>query len=69
MNTTGMSSPGDLFFGLLSVPLVIILLVGLFFLIISMENNTTPIGYVDHSGLLSDPLPAPTPTAPDRPVR
>jgi ABC-2 type transport system permease protein len=55
-------------FGLLSVPLVIILLVGLFFLIISMENNTTPIGYVDHSGLLSDPLPAPTPTAPDRPV-
>jgi ABC-2 type transport system permease protein len=55
-------------FGLLSVPLVIILMVGLIFLIISMENNTTPIGYVDHSGLLSDPLPAPTPTAPDRPV-
>ncbi len=54
--------------GLLSVPLVIILLVGLIFLIISMENNTTPIGYVDHSGLLSDTLPAPTPSAPDRPV-
>jgi ABC-2 type transport system permease protein len=55
-------------FGLLSVPLVILLLVGLIFLIISMENNTTPIGYVDHSGLLSDPLPAPKPTAPDQPV-
>jgi ABC-2 type transport system permease protein len=63
-------------FGLLSVPLVILLLVGLVFLIISMENNTTPIGYVDHSGLLGDPstgsgqapVPAPTPEAPDRPV-
>jgi ABC-2 type transport system permease protein len=55
-------------FGLLSVPLVIVLLVGLIFLVISMENNTTPIGYVDHSGLLSDPRPAPTLTPPDRPV-
>ena len=55
-------------FGLLSVPLVIVLLVGLIFLIIAMENNTTPIGYVDYSGLLSNPLPAPKPTAPDRPV-
>ena len=55
-------------FGMLSVPLVIFLLVGLAFLIIAMENNTTPIGYVDHSGLLSDPLPAPKPAAPDRPV-
>ena len=55
-------------FGLLSVPLVIVLLIGLIFLIIAMENNTTPIGYVDYSGLLSDPLPAPRPTAPDRPV-
>ena len=55
-------------FGLLSVPLVIILLVGLIFLIISMENNTTPIGYVDQSGLLADPVPAPPTEAPDRPV-
>jgi ABC-2 type transport system permease protein len=55
-------------FGLLSVPLVIILLVGLIFLIIAMDINTTPIGYVDHSGLLSDPVPAPRPSAPDRPV-
>ena len=55
-------------FGLLSVPLVILLLVGLIFLIIAMEINTTPIGYVDHSGLLSDPVPAPKPSAPDRQV-
>ena len=55
-------------FGLLSVPLVILLLVGLIFLIIAMENNTTPIGYVDYSGLLTDPLPTPKPTAPERPV-
>jgi ABC-2 type transport system permease protein len=55
-------------FGLLSVPLVIVLMVGLIFLIISMENNTTPIGYVDQSGLLANPLPAPKPEAPDRPV-
>jgi ABC-2 type transport system permease protein len=33
-----------------------------------METNTTPLGYVDHSGLLSDPLPAPAPEPPDKPV-
>ena len=38
-------------FGLLSVPAVILLLIGLIFLIFSMEMNSTPIGYVDHSGL------------------
>jgi ABC-2 type transport system permease protein len=54
--------------GLLSVPLVIIVLVGLVFLIISMEINTQPIGYVDGSGLLADPVQAPSPTWPDKPV-
>lgn len=54
--------------GLLSVPLVMLVMVGLVFLIISMENNTTPLGYVDHSGLLADPLPAPAPEKPDKPV-
>jgi ABC-2 type transport system permease protein len=56
-------------FGLLSVPAVILLLIGLIFLIFSMEMNSTPIGYVDHSGLLSNPVPSPKPTAPDRPVQ
>ena len=55
-------------FGLLSVPLVILIMVGLVFLIISLDINTTPIGYVDQSGLLSDPVPAPKPDAPYRPV-
>jgi ABC-2 type transport system permease protein len=55
-------------FGLLSVPFLIILLVGLVFLIISMDNNPTPIGYVDHSGLLANPLPAPAPGAVYQPV-
>jgi len=55
-------------FGLLSVPLIMVLMVGLVFLIIAMYNNTTPIGYVDHSGLLANPLPAPVPEPPDKPV-
>jgi ABC-2 type transport system permease protein len=54
--------------GLLSVPLVILVLVGLFFLILSLDINTTPLGYVDSSGLLADPVPAPAPEPPDRPV-
>jgi ABC-2 type transport system permease protein len=54
--------------GLLSVPLMVVVIVGLVFLIISMENNTTPLGYVDHSGLLTDPLPAPVTEPPDKPV-
>lgn len=54
--------------GLLSVPFLILVLVGLVLLIISMDINTTPLGYVDYSSLLSNPLPAPTPEPPDRPV-
>jgi ABC-2 type transport system permease protein len=41
---------------------------GLIFLVLSMQNNTTPLGYVDHSGLLADPLPAPMPEKPTKPV-
>ena len=55
-------------FGLLSVPFFILLITGLVFLIISMENNTSAVGYVDHSGLLADPLPAPPVEAPDKPI-
>ncbi|MCX6038733.1 MAG: ABC transporter permease [Chloroflexi bacterium] len=54
--------------GLLSVPLLVLVMVGLVFLIISLDINTTPLGYVDYSGLLADPLPAPAPEPPDRPV-
>jgi ABC-2 type transport system permease protein len=55
--------------GLMSIPLVIVVMVGLIFLIISMENNATPIGYVDYAGFLSDPVPAPPPEPPDKPVK
>ncbi len=62
--------------GLLSVPLVLLVMVGLVFLIISLDTNTTPLGYVDYSGLLTDPstgsgqapLPAPVSEWPDKPV-
>lgn len=54
--------------GLLSVPLVIVAMVGLVLLVISMQNDTTPIGYVDYSSLLEDPLPAPVPEKPEKPV-
>ena len=54
--------------GLLSVPLLVLVMVGLVFLIISIQNDTTPIGYVDNSGLLTDPLPAPVPEKPEKPV-
>jgi ABC-2 type transport system permease protein len=53
-------------FGLLSVPFFIGILIGLVILIISMNNNTTPLGFVDQSGLLADPLPAPPVEAPDK---
>lgn len=53
---------------LLSVPLVILVMVGLIYLIISLDVNTTPLGYVDYSGLLVDPVSAPVPEPPDKPV-
>jgi ABC-type Na+ efflux pump permease subunit len=39
-------------FALLSMPLFLGLMVALVFLVIWMEANPTPIGYIDHSGLL-----------------
>ena len=54
--------------GLLSVPFVIILMIGLVFLIVSLESNPKPIGYLDLSGMLANPLPPPEVEAPDKPV-
>jgi ABC-2 type transport system permease protein len=45
----------------LSVPLILALAVGLGFLIHRMENPDAPAGYVDHAGVLADPIPAPQP--------
>jgi ABC-2 type transport system permease protein len=54
--------------GLLSVPILIIAMIGLIFLIMAMDTNTKPIGYVDHSGLLANPVPPPPVVKPDRPI-
>ena len=43
----------------LSVPLMLAVSVGLGWLINHMENPDAPVGYVDHAGLLADPIPAP----------
>lgn len=55
-------------FALFSIPLVVLFMVGLVYLLVLLETNTTPVGYVDYSGLLADPLPPPEPNAPNRPV-
>jgi ABC-2 type transport system permease protein len=44
---------------ILSVPLMLILSIGLGWLIHRMENPNAPVGYVDHAGVLADPIPAP----------
>ncbi len=44
---------------LLSVPLFVVLIVGLVLVVVSLESDSTPLGYVDHSGLLAHPIPAP----------
>ena len=54
--------------GLLSVPILIIAMIGLIFLIMAMDTNTKPIGYVDHSGLLANPVPPPPVVKPYRPI-
>jgi len=55
--------------GLMSVPLIILVIVGLIFLIFALDTNTTPLGYVDYSGLLANPVSAPAPEWPDRSVQ
>jgi len=54
--------------GLFSVPFIMILMIGLIFLIVAMENTTEPVGYVDFSGLLTNPVPPPEVEPPDKPV-
>jgi ABC-2 type transport system permease protein len=44
---------------LLSVPLIIALNVGVGFYMESTENDDSPVGYVDRSGLFADPAPVP----------
>ncbi|GAB4525332.1 MAG: ABC transporter permease [Anaerolineales bacterium] len=44
---------------LLSVPIWILVTMLIVIVMVSVENNTTPIGYVDHSGVLVRAIPAP----------
>jgi ABC-2 type transport system permease protein len=44
---------------LLSVPLLVVFMVGMVLIVIRLESDDTPLGYVDHSGVLADRLPPP----------
>lgn len=45
--------------GLLSVPLIIVLIFGLIWIMSAAERDDTPVGYVDQAGFLKDPISAP----------
>jgi ABC-2 type transport system permease protein len=53
-------------FAILSVPLMIVLMVVLVIGIILMETSSKPVGYIDYSGLLSDPVSQPQAKWPER---
>lgn len=55
-------------FSILSVPLIIIFMVVLVFILMNLQTNNTPIGYVDQSGLLTNPLPPPPPDPTSKPI-
>lgn len=55
-------------FAVLSVPFFALFLIGIIVVTVILETNTTPIGYVDQSGLLTNPVPAPHPDEPEKPV-
>jgi len=43
-------------FSLLSLPIIVIAFVGLVFLIAFFSIDKTPVGFIDHSGILSNPV-------------
>jgi ABC-2 type transport system permease protein len=43
---------------LVSVPLVLGGTIGMIALMVALDNNSAPVGYVDHAGLLADPIAA-----------
>jgi len=53
---------------LFSVPLMIILTIVLVIAVIMVNSNPTPIGYIDHSGILANPIPQPAAKWPERTV-
>ncbi|HSB65394.1 MAG TPA: ABC transporter permease [Anaerolineales bacterium] len=53
---------------LFSVPLLIIFMVLLIIVVIMVSSDPTPIGYIDQSGLLANPIPQPAVKWPERNV-
>jgi ABC-2 type transport system permease protein len=53
---------------LFSVPLLMVFMVVLIIVIIRIDSNPTPIGYIDHSGLLVNPTSQPAPKWPERKI-
>jgi ABC-2 type transport system permease protein len=53
-------------FALFSFPALLLLMVGLIFVVVSMQSSSTPIGYVDNSGVLANAIPQPRVKFPDR---
>ncbi len=51
---------------LFSVPLLMVFMVVLVIVIVRLNSSGTPIGYVDHSGLLANPITQPAPKWPER---
>jgi len=51
---------------LFSVPLLMVFMVVLIIVIIRLESNPTPIGYIDQSGLLANAIAQPAPKWPER---
>ncbi len=51
---------------LFSVPLLMVFMVVLIIVIIRLNSSSTPIGYIDHSGLLANPIAQPAPKWPER---
>ena len=49
-------------FGLLSMPLIIAVIVGISILTAVLSGDSNPLGYVDHSGFLANPRPLPPPS-------
>jgi ABC-2 type transport system permease protein len=50
-------------FGLFSVPLMVVVMIGVVFLLTFSQENSEPVGYVDHSSLLSPSVSLPPPGA------
>jgi ABC-2 type transport system permease protein len=55
-------------FALLSVPVMISIMVLMIIILVGMEMDNTPVGYVDQSGILENPLTPPSPGPPASPV-